>query len=378
MASDPPRYALFNDPSGDKTAREKILQDLLTLIDGAPAGSQINGAIYSFTRTFIRDALVNAVNRGVAVQLVMDGVHATEGADFLEPLVTAINAGTNCSFVSCGKDEAGGCISSTDPSKQHSKYWLFSNTTHPAYGTITFVVFVTSSNLTKAAMASQYNDAFVSWGDSQWYCPWLTHWQLQSDQKHFPDNDYYDPPTTGYIQSPNTYYTAFFSPNAKNQGDIWHLRLKEDRLPGDGATQDEGAYLYVNQAWFTDSRKTVAEDLVRIAEGGADVKIIVNEAMLGEEVEKKFKGVKNLSLKIVPTPADDGTSTAKTHHKYMVYKGVYDGVSNKQRVWCGSHNLTGPANDENDEVIVKVGDRAIADAYAADFVNLWGVLPSAT
>jgi phosphatidylserine/phosphatidylglycerophosphate/cardiolipin synthase-like enzyme len=61
------------------------------------------------------------------------------------------------------------------------------------------------------------------------------------------------------------------------------------------------------------------------------------------------------------------------HSKYLLVNADY--LGRRQRlVWTGSHNYTGPALRGNDEALLKIDDRAVYDAFRANWQRAWDTL----
>jgi phosphatidylserine/phosphatidylglycerophosphate/cardiolipin synthase-like enzyme len=212
--------------------------------------------------------------------------------------------------------------------------------------------------MTKTAQFNQWNDAFISYGDkSGWYSPWLQHFRHQINQEK--NKSYYNPKKhTGYIESNQTGYEAHFSPSSNK--DIFESILKKIR--GKSTNQ---CSLSVNQAYFTNYRKSVVNQLARIKKRGCSVRVLVSKvAIFGKKIRKRLDkaGIEYHYML---------SKKKYTHHKFILYEGDYDGKKNQQIVWLGSHNLTDDANRINDEVVVKVPERHIFHAYKRHFNECW-------
>lgn len=422
-------YTVFNNPaSGDSQERHAITNHLVELIDGTPTGAWIRIGAFSFTNSSIRKALIRAICRGVVVRVVIDefgqdnhddscgwpddgsypkgtcnnyenlfGLGSVPGLawhllpystlpaayceDMGEPTDGSSIQCPNCELTICGTGDPdlarlGGvdvakvpgqaCISNHPSSIQHEKYLTFS-TTYNAQGTrLSRVVVVMSANLTSIAGYDQWNNAVVMYGDTEWYDAWKSHFNEQRSE--IKRDDYYTPsasPPSGYFQSPLTYFTAFFSPNKVGDGDIVADRLVQDRIPGDAGANDSGCLLWVNQSIINSSRALVTDEFKRIRDQGCDVRILYDqfEGAAGDE----WFGIPIQQAGTLVS----GELVDHTHHKYIVYRGRYDGVSNKKRVWTGSHNLTGAALVENDEVLLKLGTTAMFNDFRDNFCQMW-------
>lgn len=364
-------YALFNDPR-EPTRQDAIINEIKTFIDNTPKSGEIRAGLYSFTHNDVRKALIRAAERGVNIKIAIDkfGEHnydnhcgwGVEGKkncinySDVSKLEEAFKNLSNASIVRCSSVSGQACISDKQ-GIQHQKYFLFSSTSYPAkkLNNITNVVFVTSSNMTVSAMKYQFNDAMVMFGEARWYNNWVSNHTMQFKQIK---NGRINSSGSFGLGPAGNYWTVYFSPNNKTR-DIW-----KDRLSYAGKGN-----LYVNMSHFKDSRIDVARELVRISPV-CDIKVLASN--VGPNVKKMLEdeGIPVREARYSYKDQDGKNKVAKSHHKYMVFRGNYNGRSPKI-IWFGSHNLTGAAKDYNDEVIVSVENEPSVDLYEQHFLMMW-------
>jgi len=363
-------YAIFNDPQGSKSEQKKIINHIIGLIDNVPSKESISVGLYSFDDKDVAKALIRASKRGVKVQLALDryGEHykkykkRIDKGNYNNKVVVNMLTDKIDKLTIC-KDSKNktiqSCISKKKNSIQHQKYFLFSKTTNPKNRKeMDSVVLVTSSNMTGTAQFNQWNDAFISYGDKKgWYSPWLKHFKHQLGQDK--NKSYYNPKKkSGYIESSQSGYKAYFSPSSKE--DIFESILK--KVKGDSTHE---CSLFVNQAYFTNYRKKVVNQLTRIKNKGCTVRVLVSKvAIFGKTIRKKLdKAGIEYSYML--------SKKKYTHHKFILYEGDYGNKKSQKIVWLGSHNLTDDANRINDEVVVKVPEGHIYYAYKKHFDECW-------
>ena len=413
------QYTLFNDPYGNFSERYILISELKRLIENTPRGETIHGAIFSWSKSQrgceVFETLKSAIKKGVNVTIVIDGKFSRSSSQPSSPVIALIHNNTaendkELEMV-CGKEvpksvyafqdivtdffaqydnasihlcqPTGGCISSTNNSKQHEKFWLFSKTTNREEQAINNVVYVSSGNLTSGAGYQQTNDALVIAEDEAFYNAFVAHFNLKRNQQHFSDNDYYT--QGGYFQSnqgdEKTYNTVFWSPRGNGKTNIWTLRLR--KISGDS----DNCKLYINNAWH--QVVEIAHELTRISNAGCDVKLISSHQENPPSDAKEFLSVlKSSSNKIDTKFINFGLNTVSkcqaitdederetcfsacvyTHHKYVVFQGKYNG-KNTRRVWAGSFNFTKSANAKNDENMVKVSLAETVDNYFSNFAT---------
>jgi hypothetical protein len=222
------------------------------------------------------------------------------------------------------------------------------------------VVVIGSYNLT-AVQGNMFNNALLIHGDPDLYGFYLGHVRKMLAQKK--DNDYYA--TAGYHKTLTTMVTSYLSPRADSKGgtseefatDTWAQLLKYV------TKYEAGCSLNVVQADIADSRTPVVTELVRIAKLGRKVRIVYDD--LGTAALAALKGKANVTLKRFDTTVNDREITV--HSKYMLYTGNYSDKGGRALVFTGSHNVSGAALRDNDEILIKVENAAISAAYQDNF-----------
>ena len=174
---EPPTAAvLFNDPTGDEAAQDRIADHIRRAIDATPHDGTIRMAAYSFDRPDIVDALMRAcTRRQVTVQVVLNDNFVSGPARRLRRL---LGADAGASHDAChARSESEGtsaepsfvkvCLASCrlgDRGNQHMKIYLFSRS-----GDEPHVVMLGSANLTDYAAGVHWNDLVTFTGSRQLY-----------------------------------------------------------------------------------------------------------------------------------------------------------------------------------------------------------------
>ncbi len=152
----------FNNPTGEASEQNAILDHVADLIKGAVPGSSIRISMFVFGSQWLANLLVDAKNRGVSVQVILDHDSLTnsEGADAY-PILHGLGSyspstGATASWVLVCP--AGGACLAADPDPtdsshgvNHNKFYLFSRTSGAAADdslAVNDVVVQTSANLT--------------------------------------------------------------------------------------------------------------------------------------------------------------------------------------------------------------------------------------
>lgn len=340
-------YTVFNDPSGG-SPDYALENHLVELIDGAPSGSVIRGAVYSWTRTPVAEALASAQDRGVDVELAIDG--GTDDNPDNQP-VQILEAANLTQLVFCGNPDLGNtaCIGNRENSINHNKLFTFSET-----GNLSNVVWVSSSNLTNTQMEN-FNNSTVVHGDADLYGYLDQH--IDNMLAQTKDNNY-----NGYFNSTASNVRVYLPPRADSNGgtepeastDVVVNRLKYI------TEYEEGCRLDVAHAMFTGSRAPVADELIRIANLGCEVRVTGGPT---QYIQDRLAGQSNITVR----PLDG------MHSKYILYTGNYNGGANRTLLYTGSHNLTGPALRAHDESMIRVERPEVISGYQDNFELIWNL-----
>jgi phosphatidylserine/phosphatidylglycerophosphate/cardiolipin synthase-like enzyme len=338
-----------------------ILDRLTELIDATPPGGSIRGTIFRLTVESVRDALVAAQNRGVDVRIVHNG------RDRFSEVAASLSRrpphglGPNHRWSGLDYDPENpvldfGAIATGRFSDLHTKVFLFSLTADPEGRLRRHVSWWGSANLSHQSGMRKANDAVVVYEDPVLYEQFLfSLWELMWAGVHFPRNDFYAPRKGrgAFLASPALATKVFCSP--EQDTDLWVNRLRS-------VVADERTRVSLAHVRFTDARLAVAEELVRIAGQGADVRVLAGaeEGLLGPAVRDRLESAG------IPLLVGD------IHDKLGLVESRY-GLSTDVRkiVFSGSHNLNHDANWLNDEILVKTFSDPLYDDMLGHMDALW-------
>lgn len=355
---------IFNNPMGTTAEQNAIRAKILAYVGSAPADSSIKVALYHLWDREVAQALADARQRGVHVQMVLDestvssrpsdvsygilrdalGTDTTQGS-----FVTLCPEGKSC----LGRPEFGASIN-------HNKFWLFSQVDGASD-----VVLQTSSNMSPSAYSAFWNDAYVvayNTGIHNAYSGYFSA-LVGKDWENWR-----------YTSSAWSPYKAYFFPYYPGTGNttdtIWNtLDNVTCTYTQDGATK----HTKVRVAMFKFTRQGVADKLVELKKAGCSVELVYTSTDSKDSsgsagTWETLHSVSGLSPICYYDDHDNNPATAAriVHSKYLLIDGKYDGAVNKV-LWTGSHNYSGPALRENDEALLKVDDSAAHDAYVANF-----------
>ncbi|MET7859083.1 phospholipase D-like domain-containing protein [Streptomyces sp. NPDC005318] len=363
---------VFNNPAGTVAEQQAIRSQFLSLAEGAQSGSYLKLAVYHFWDTGLAQAFVDAHNRGVNVQMVLDSSETTsshdDGATY-PMLRDALGTDTSAkSFISlCGTDHA--CNSTVVPSINHNKFLIYDYDGSGGYST----VIQSSSNFSPSSYSKFWNDAMVVDNDRGVYLAYTQYFGKLAAQ---------DPASWEYL-TPTTYspYAYYFFP-----------RPADDPRPGDTVTgildnvictyTESGATKHstVRVGMYKFTRQAVADKLVQMKKDGCAVDIVYTETDSADSTGsagtwETLHATGGPTLRCFSWDDDGDEATAGSaatprqiiHSKFLLIEGKYADKTGRKVMWTGSHNFTGPALTKNDEALLKVDDAAVYDAYVSRF-----------
>ncbi|MGZ4468462.1 MAG: phospholipase D-like domain-containing protein [Nocardioidaceae bacterium] len=349
-AYQPSPGGLFNNPYGDKPARTRILQHIITAINHTPKGATIRIAVYSFDRKDVGDALVSAYNRGVNVQMVQNDNAISDQTVRLQSTL-GNNPDQPSFFVICHGSCRGGY------GNQHMKIYLFTHT-----GQARNVVMTGSSNLTSYAAKVQWNDMFTVDG-----VPAV----LSLYTSIFNQLKYDKAVAHPFVHKTTGSYDSMFypHPNTTKANDplLRRLNLVRCQTSGGYGSQGHSKVRIAVYGWQGDRGLWLADRVVQMHKHGCDVKAIISNG--GGAVAKDLKDG-GVPVRSADYDYDkDGTLEKYTHEKWMTLSGTFDGNLTRT-VWTGSENWSTLA-PHNDEVTLRVNrDRAYSQYYK-NFNFIW-------
>lgn len=332
-APPPQKQAFFNAADVDGTPDLSLEDLVIDMVNQTPAGAKIRASYYTFTRTRMPQAFIDAKARGVDVKFVLDNANNRNECDYSDAVSTLID-GLDPSNVTVCRDcqGEGGCIGIKI---NHNKFILFSELDDGSQN----VVLQSSANLTNPQIVL-YNNTVVIRDDQKLYDAYLNYWADLKAQRQDPN--YYHK----VVGSTGT--KAYFFP--RNTGDtVVNLINNLDCSEPDGQIR-------VAMAFFAKSRRAVAEALVGQKRAGCRVQVL-----LGDE-ELDSTTVQILEDDGVDTLVYTLTNGVTIHSKYMLLDGHY--IDKRQKlVFTGSHNYTISGLERNDETLLKINDSDIYEAF---------------
>ncbi len=303
----------FSEPEGPAAGTLRGGPDAVLAQAIDQAAYSVDVAVYNFDLWSIRDALLRAAERGVAVRLV------TDSDNLLEQEVQELAAG--------GVDVLG----DRRESLMHHKFVVIDRAE----------VFAGSMNLT---VDSAYH------GDNN-----LLHLrssQVAEDFTHEFEEMFVDD-RFGELSLRDTPY-----PQVSVDG----VTVEVLFAPDDGVARRlielvRGAQRRVEVMAYAFTSDGLAEALIERDAAGVEVRVVVEASQAdsaGAEYERLLRD--GLDIRLDGNPGD-------MHHKVV----IIDGAS----VWTGSYNFTRSAEEYNDEGVLIIHSPALAERYMAEFERVY-------
>ena len=342
----------FNNPQGSRAAQETLITWLNRAIDGTAGGQTIKIASYLFDMGSTADKLIAAHKRGVNVQMLIDdGERSAE----LGKVRTAL--GTDRSKRSFVTTCQSGCHQPS-PSIIHAKIFLISRV-----GDAKWVSIVGSAN-------PWYHNVYNSWNNQQ---------QIVNDRTIFYSlNRYFhdmlaDQNRDAYRTTSSGRYKLYFFP--KTSGDPMILEvLRNISCTGVASGYGSGGRTVIRIAmWgWAAAREDIALRLNVLHQRGCKIEVLLNKDRTSKTVFAALLKPSSKYGKIRIYDGwydgnDNGVAGLYIHHKALIISGNWFGHPDTKVVYSGSQNYTYEGLRKNNEVVLRVKNNAVYNAYHSNF-----------
>ncbi|MFT4167361.1 MAG: phospholipase D-like domain-containing protein [Microlunatus sp.] len=358
-----PVWAHFANPQSNDGRDKTILNEVVRLIDNAPAGSTIRGTIYSLSVQPVAKALVEAEQRGVTVLVLSDGKNQSLTGKALA-IATELSSYRFCGYLPAEYESptkaGGGCISTSDSSDLHVKMFTFSSTTDPTGTRRSNVSWFGSANMTYASGSDQSNNAITVYGDTALFTGLNKYFADLWNRRHYTENDYYNAKAKrGYYTAPTA--SVYASPEREGQTDTIVSRLNDVKA-------NSSCKVRIGMNFVTSGRPAMLKLVKKLRAKKCQVQMVVGSS--GGKIDMD-RGVYDALI-------EAGVSIRRTsavHDKYFMVYGKF-GKRYEYRVYTGSQNWSASALHTNDEIFVKMAPELAAshplyDGFRAHFDATW-------
>lgn len=323
---------VFGDPTA---ASNRILTRLLNNIKHTPRYGTIRIVGYSFSLGRVADALLEAKQRGVHLQIVLDG-HSRVWSPSKRLEAVLGSDPTQRDYLVLTEGSARGTRGVT-----HQKSWQFSRV-----GQTPYVTMVGSTNLTGYGTEVQYSDMYTYTNRKDVYDAFAS---VQRSQKL--DTPIAEPFVTKFWANGSGYFFPYTAGSAETDPVVARINA----LPSDANT-----VIRVSQfAWYDTRGIWIANALAAKKAAGATVTAVVGESV--------GTGVKNI-LTAAGIPMYPGVfANKKRIHTKLMLASYLDATGPHTRIWTGSDNWTNQSF-RNEDTAVEVGDDPTSyDQYVGFF-----------
>lgn len=362
---------VFNAPGFTGQSTATVENKLIDMMKSAVRGSKIRVALYVVDREPIMKELVYASQRGVDVEIVLDGGNLPRvkiAGHALDMLVNGFdgNQGLVCqgepdSCIKFCNGPLAGPIKMLKIKKNyplgescrglvinHNKLFLFSELSDGSKN----VVAQTSANMAQHQL-EMYNDLLIIKNDAIFFDHFMTYWgKLKEDRtvllkKSFPT-----------ISTDEKRLKAYFFPRLVSKDPVQALLRKVNcRLPNSTIRAAQSAF----------TRAGVAEQMKRLKNEGCKVEVIARIDPAQSSPGSKVREALTDSLVVLPYKGanPEEQSVNSIHTKIVLINASIDDSREKiPVVLTGSHNLDLFSLRGNDETLIEVRDQRIYNQYS--------------
>jgi phosphatidylserine/phosphatidylglycerophosphate/cardiolipin synthase-like enzyme len=363
----PGNGSVFNDPNSSTARQNAIINHIERSIEGAPKGSTIRIAQYSFDVKQSADKLLAAHRRGVHIQMIVDQ-HEDLVTSETRRLMNAL--GTKKKHRSFLVRCKASCMSSRT-SAMHAKFYLFSQV-----GNSRYVSMISSANITHTNSGSSWNDIQTVVGNKVIYDSLAKYLKDMAPDKNRP----------GYFHTvASGPYQLWFFPRGRGHGGrsalltgVLNKVTCTGAAPGFG-TKEGHTIVRVGMYSWTSDRIDIARKLWKLHNKGCKVQIIYNSGRTSSRISfallKHSKKYGQLSLHDAWRDRNHNNSPEQyMHEKDLMINGVWNGHNTKV-VYAGSQNFTPNATLDNNDLIFRNSTPSTYDAYAENFKEIMDDTP---
>ncbi len=361
-----PVWAHFTNPVAHDGRDDTIHNEVVRLIDNAPASSIIRGTIYSLSVQPVAKALVAAQDRGVTVLVLIDGKNLTVTSQALSIAQQLRDRHRYCGYLPAAYESptraGGGCISTSDSGDLHTKMFTFSATTDPTGAQRSNVSWFGSANMTYASGSDQFNNAITVYGDAALTAGLNRNFADLWNRRHYRGNDYYDAASgRGYYKAPTA--TVYASPEGRGQTDTVASRLNDVK-------PNASCQVRIGMNFVTSARPALLRLVKDLRAKKCQVAMVIGTSGGKIEMDRGvYDALTKAGVSIRRAPA--------VHDKYFIVYGKF-GSRYEYRVYTGSQNWSGSALTTNDEIFVKMAAESTSshrlyDGFRAHFDDTWRV-----
>lgn len=356
----PHRGPAFNNPYGGEQDRFRLERRILEAIRHTPDDGQLRFSIYSFDRMDMAKALVNARQRGVQVQVLLNDHQVTRAQRLLHRKIG--HDPTKKNFV---YECVASCRGRRD--NLHTKFYLFSKT-----GASENVIMTGSANLTLNAVKWQWNDLYTMrnkprlWSDFENLFNRMRH-DYSTNRPYYTFCGAAQGKTCNRLTSP-VYNQVFPVKVSKDDDPVMDI-LNSVRCVVDGKRTKVRLSMHTMRG---PRAEYIADRLRTMWARGCDIKVLYG--LMGFPVKRHIGA--NTSRGRIPLRSTgydyngDGDVDRYTHQKYLTIRGYWGGDKDAAVTFTGSSNWTNKGTG-GDEIVFNMHGPGNVAKYNANWDFMW-------
>lgn len=372
-----PGGATFNNPTGTTASKRRNLTHVIRTINSMPGyrvsspgrcsndparfPGTIRISLYSVADVAFANAMVNASNRCISVQILMNNHLSARNTKAIRILQTGLGSSVFTARGVARRSFAHQCYyGCRGRGVLHSKFYLFNSTlSAPHANRITGTVMVGSSNMTSNAAKVQWNDLFTVRGNP------LLHRQFSfmfaRMKKDRPERRLYR-----FTAGP---YQSTFWPQTPGTSDPTLNALRSIRCTGvtGGAGINGRSVVYVNiHAWFEKRGTRLAQQVRSLYNQGCYVRILYS--FMTHAIFRQLTTGTGARMSARRTIFSRGGTyaTLYSHFKMIAASGHVGSDHSAHVVWTGSNNFTN-SGVNFDEVMLRIASSGAFTQYRNQF-----------
>lgn len=332
---DPRIEPVFSYPTLDGAPDDAHEDTVTELLTQAVPDSEVHFSIFTFTQMNVADAFIDAVERGVDVNILID--ESSVEAEATQYLRDHLSDGVTITV--------DGAIGDNN---NHNKFLLLEELENGDRD----VVWQSSANFTNT-QRHLHNTSVIIRGDTGLYEAYRSYWNDMKDDKQNLD---YNRTETGEAA------TVYFSPRSDVDTHLAALENIE-------CTEDSTIRLLYS-IW-TEHRSDVVDRIEELVEQGCTVDVIIDEeaSTVGPLLERAGANVLEYPH-YTPGQGPNPDQIISVHSTTMLIESDFTVAGETERrrlVYTGSQNLSGPGLVNNDEALLEIEN----DDVYRQFVDDW-------
>ncbi len=338
----------FSDPSrlADDLPDYGLLQMAENLIEAVPAGDTIYLSMFKFDEAFLAEALIQAQERGVVVNLLLDNGKTSDETN--EDIMELLDGRLHRAY-----------FFRNDISKKaifHNKFLLFSRLI-TSKGTVERVVLQTSSNFQQKDTEKWQDLLLVNHGDL--YAAYRDYWRTI---EALGAAGSFEPYSFRHHRTADGRFHVFFLP-MRREGE----KMEEDLLVNllDRIEDPRSTHIRLAMAKWDEDRDELIDRFKSLAKKGAVVEILLDKNVEKDVKEDLEKTEEIILVRLVE-------KDVRLHSKFFLIETTLNG-SSRRFVFTGSQNFTTRSLNKNFETVLMIEDDGLYRQYLDGYQRLRGL-----